>query len=115
MSFIRETFKPSLIFLRGRGLTNLRQLAICVLVLRWSKADQQSTFELPPYRYIMCMLEPVILLDHVSLEVYDGDVDHRCFRSFVDVKVPREINPVGSPSSHMGKFTLMRGYADSWP
>ncbi|RRT41363.1 hypothetical protein B296_00029970 [Ensete ventricosum] len=62
----------------------------------------------------VCMLEPVVPLDRVSLEVYDDDVDHRYFRSFVEAEVLFSARDpsIGSQSSHMGKSTLMHEYAD---
>ncbi|RWW54908.1 hypothetical protein BHE74_00038475 [Ensete ventricosum] len=63
-----------------RGLSDLRELTVDVLVLERSKADQQPALELSPCRDSLGVLKPIVPLYCVSLKVDDSDVNHRSLR-----------------------------------
>ncbi|RRT63645.1 hypothetical protein B296_00042500 [Ensete ventricosum] len=92
------------------GLTNLHKLSVRMLVLRWPKTDQQPAFELLPRGYAVCMLELIVPLNCVPFKLYGSDVHLRSFWDPVETEKSREVQPVGSPSSHLGNSNLMHGY-----
>ncbi|RZS10442.1 hypothetical protein BHM03_00041669 [Ensete ventricosum] len=81
-------FSRQLFRLRGSvGLSDLRELSVDVLVLRRSKADQQTAFELPSRRDSLSAFNPIIPLNDVSFKVDGSDLHHGSLRGPIIMEV----------------------------
>ncbi|RWV90316.1 hypothetical protein GW17_00047493 [Ensete ventricosum] len=63
--------RPRLI---GRFMMDFSELSINVLLLRWSKANQELSLELSPRRDSVISLVQIIPLDRVSFKLNGGDL-----------------------------------------
>ncbi|RWW73165.1 hypothetical protein BHE74_00018977 [Ensete ventricosum] len=64
-------------------LSDLHELSVDVLVLKWSKAYQQTAFELPPHQDSLSVFKPIIPLYGISFKVDGSDVHHGSLRGSV--------------------------------
>ncbi|RZR75210.1 hypothetical protein BHM03_00051992 [Ensete ventricosum] len=75
-----------LVFLHGIDLTNLCKLVVRVLILRQSKMDQQSTFELPLREYTVYSDTRYAIVYDVVVKLsltFASDFSYLCLFTFV--------------------------------
>ena len=88
-----------------------RILSVNILVIGWSEADQQSFFELLPWKDSISMFKLVKPLYSIPFKMYSYNFHHRCIRDFV---VPKISLRARDPTNRVSFFPSREVHSHAW-